>query len=101
MRYVQLKEETIRQLQEIVKTDKRHKSRVRAQALLLSNQGKKITEIVDIIGYSQRTIYRWFDRFNDENILTVHELSGRGRKPLLNVKDHAKDVKIHIKKSII
>lgn len=99
MRYIQLKQDIAIQLQEIIKTDKRHKSRMRAQALLLSNQGKKITEIVDIIGYSQRTLYRWFDRFNDKNINSIHELLGRGRKPLLNVKEHSNSIRIHIKKA--
>ena len=99
MRYIQLKQDIVIQLQEIIKTDKRHKSRMRAQALLLSNQGKKITEIVDIIGYSQRTLYRWFDRFNDKNINSIHELLGRGRKPLLNVKEHSNSIRIHIKKA--
>lgn len=101
MRYIQLKEELIAQLQEIIRTDDRHKSRMRAQAILLSNQGKKITEIVDIIGYSQRTIYRWFDRFFQEDITTVHELKGRGRKPQLTIQEHEDSVKIHIKKTII
>lgn len=101
MRYIQLKEELIAQLQEIIRTDNRHKSRMRAQAILLSNQGKKITEIVDIIGYSQRTLYRWFDRFFQEDIATVHELGGRGRKPQLTIQKHENSVKTHIKKTII
>jgi transposase len=98
MRYIHLKEESVAQLQEIIKTDNRYKSRMRAQALLLSNQGKKITEIADIIEYSQRTLYRWFDRFLQENIDTVHELDGRGRKPKLTILEHEASVKIHIKK---
>ncbi len=98
MRYIKLKQEIITQLQEIIKTDNRYKSRTRAQALLLSNQGKKILEIVDILGCSQRTIYRWFDRFTQDDINTVHEFSGRGRKPILSIEKHAPLVKIHIKK---
>lgn len=98
MRYIQLKEDAILQLQKIIKTDSRHKSRMRAQALLLSNQGKKITEIVDIIGYSQRTLYRWFDRFIQEDVATVHELEGRGRKPKLRTVEHEAFVNVHIKK---
>ena len=98
MRYITLNEHIIKELQEIVKTDIRHKSRIRAQALLLSNQGKKIPELVKILGSSQRTIYRWFDRFNQDNINTLHELAGRGRKPHLNRKEHENSVKMHIKK---
>jgi len=98
MRFITLNEETITQLKEIVKTDKRHKSRLRAQALLLNNQGKKIPELVEILGVSQRTIYRWFDRFNSDNIQTIHELPGRGRKSLLNLREHESLVKMYIKK---
>ena len=101
MRYIQLKKDVIVQLQEIIKTDKRHKSRMRATALLLSNQGKKVTEIVEIIGYSQRTLYRWFDRFQQESIDTIHELAGRGRKPKLTRLEHESSVKMHIKKTIM
>ena len=99
MRYITLNKETIRTLQNIVKTEKRHKSRTRAQALLLSNQGKRIPELVDILRVSQRTIYRWFDRFMEDDISTLHELSGRGRKSILKLKEHESIVKIHIKKA--
>ena len=98
MRFIELKQDVVVQLQEIIKTDKRHKSRMRATALLMSNQGKKITEIVETIGYSQRTLYRWFDRFYQDNINTVHELEGRGRKPKLTRIEHEASVKVHIKK---
>ena len=67
MRYIQLKQEVVIKLQEIIKIDKRYKSRMRAQSLILSSQGKKIAEIVDIVGYSRRTLYRWFDRFNSKS----------------------------------
>lgn len=99
MRYITLNDNTIRTLQDVLKTETRHKSRTRAQALLLSNQGKKIPALVDILGVSQRTIYRWFDRFTQDDISTLHELVGRGRKPILKLKEHESIVKIHIKKT--
>jgi len=101
MKYIALNDTIIEKLQAVVKTDTRHKSRARAQAFLLNVQGVKIPEIAKIINISQRTLYRWFDRFDNENLNSVHELKGRGRKPLLNMRDHAASVKIHIKKSII
>ena len=99
MRYITLKQELITQLKEVIRIDSRHKSRMRAQALLLSNQGVKIPEIIKIVGCSQRTLYRWFDRFNQDNINTVHELVGRGRKPKLTLIKHASLINTHIKKS--
>jgi len=99
MKYITLNHPIIEALQTIVKRDTRHKSRARAQAFLLNAQGVKIPEIAKIIDVSQRTLYRWFDRFDNNNLNTIHELTGRGRKPLLNMKEHAQSVKIHIKKT--
>ena len=99
MKYIALNHLIIEALQTIVKTDTRHKSRARAQAFLLNSQGVKIPEIAKIIDVSQRTLYRWFDRFDNNNLNSIHELTGRGRKPLLNIQEHAQSVKVHIKKT--
>jgi len=99
MRYIQLNAQSIKELQYIVKTDTRYKSRHRAQALLLSHQGKKTTEIASIFGYSQRTIYRWFDRFLESNPNALHDAQGRGRKPTLIHAKHGVSVKECIKKT--
>jgi transposase len=99
MKYTTLNHQISEALRIIVKTDTRHKSRIRAQAFLLNAQGVKIPEIAKIIDVSQRTLYRWFDRFDKNNLNTIHELTGRGRKPMLNIQEHAQSVKIHIKKT--
>jgi len=99
MKYIALNHQIIEALQTIVKIDTRHKSRARAQAFLLNAQGIKIPEIAKIIDVSQRTLYRWFDRFDNKNLNSIHELAGRGRKPLLNMQEHAQSVKVHIKKT--
>jgi len=99
MKYIALNHQIIEALQTIVKIDTRHKSRTRAQAFLLNAQGVKIPEIAKIIDVSQRTLYRWFDRFDNNNLNTIHELTGRGRKPLLNMQEHAQSVRVHIKKT--
>jgi transposase len=101
MKYIALNDEIIEELKIVVKTDARHKSRKRAQAFLLNAKGVKIPEIAKIIDISQRSLYRWFDRFDNRDINSIHELVGRGRKPLLNIKEHSNSVRIHIKKSII
>lgn len=99
MRYIRnLSDEAIKSLEEIVKNDSRYRSRHRAQAVLLSNQGKSVNDLISIFGYSQRTIYRWFDRFSHDNINTLHDLGGRGRKPFFNIEKDEKIVKEIIKK---
>jgi transposase len=100
MRYIKnLSDKVIKSLEEIIKEDSRYRSRHRAQAILLSNQGKSVKDLTDIFGYSQRTIYRWFNRFSDDNLNTLHDLGGRGRKPFLNIEKDEKIVKEIIKKN--
>ena len=66
MRYItDIDKETIKELERIMKEDERYKSRHRAHAILLSNQGKKVNELAEIFGCQIRTIYRWFDKFAD------------------------------------
>ena len=102
MRYItKLDNGTIKELEKIIKEDKRYKSRYRAQAILLSYQGKTVNELADIFGCKIRTIYRWFDSFEEKIVEGVYELEGRGRKPLLTIEDDAKKVKDYIKKSSI
>jgi transposase len=96
MKYITLNDSIIVKLQTIIKTDTRHKSRTRAQAFLLNSQGVKIPDVANIINVSQRTLYRWFDRFNQENLNTLHELSGRGRKSLLTMQEHKDSIRVHI-----
>jgi transposase len=102
MRYItDLNKETIKTLEQIIKNEERYKSRYRAQAILLSNQQKTINEIAEIFGVKIRTIYRWFDRFEKDNLEGIYELKGRGRKPNLTIRNDAKKVKEYIKKNSI
>lgn len=99
MRYIdKLDEVTIKELEIIIKEDKRYKSRYRAQSILLSNQGKSVNELAEVFGCKIRTIYRWFDRFEAEKVEGVYELKGRGRKPILTIEDDERKVKEYIKK---
>ena len=99
MRYIrELDNKIIKELEKIVKEDKHYKSRYRAQAILLSNQGKNVNELANIFGCKIRTIYRWFDRFEEKRVEGIFELKGRGRKPILTIENDAKKVKEYIKK---
>ena len=102
MRYItELDEATIKELERIVKEEEQYKSRYRAQAILLSYQGKSVNELAEIFGCEIRTIYRWFDRFEEKKIEGVFELKGRGRKPILTIEEDEKRVKEYIKKTKI
>ncbi len=71
MKYITLNDAIIKELQTVAKTDTRHRSRTRAQAFLLNAQGIKIPEIAKIINISQRTLYRWFNRFDEKNLMSL------------------------------
>ena len=102
MRYItELDKKTIEALDKIIKDERRYKSRYRAQAILLSNQRKTINEIAAIFGVKIRTIYRWFDRFEKDNLDGIYELEGRGRKSNLTIENDAKKVRGYIKKNSI
>jgi len=100
MRYIRdLNEEIIEALDKVIKKEERYKSRYRAQAILLSNQRKTVSEIAEIFNVKIRTIYRWFDRFEKDKLNGIYELKGRGRKAILRKEDDEKKVKEYIKKT--
>jgi transposase len=75
------------QLKQIVKNGDSLQLRQRAKSILLSNEGTTVKELCKIFNKSTRTIYRWFDRFEEEQIENLSDKSGRGRKPALNEND--------------
>lgn len=101
MRYIKdLDEETIKKLEKIVKEDKRYKNRYRAQAILLSNQGKTVNEISNIFECKIRTIYGWFNRFEEKGIEGISELKGRGRKLILTIEEDEERVKEYLRQNL-
>lgn len=62
--------------------------RKHCHALLLSNQGKSVQAIMDILGVSRRnTVYDWMNRWEAEGVQGLQIKPGRGRKPKLRVED--------------
>ena len=88
MRYISnLNNKTVKELKKILKNGVSLQTRQRAQAILLSNDGITVSELCKIFNKSSRTIYRWFDRFKEEQVEKLADESGRGRKPALNHND--------------
>ena len=88
MRYISnLNNNTIKELKQAVKNGGSLQLRQRAKSILLSNEGTTVKELCKIFTKSTRTIYRWFDRFKEEQIENLSDESGRGRKPALNEND--------------
>ena len=95
MRYISnLNNNIVKELKKIVKNSTSLQTRERAHTILLSNDGITVSEITKIFNKSQRTIYRWFDRFKEEQTEKLSDLSGRGRKAALTEKDTTKVEKL-------
>ena len=74
----------LQKLSEISKNGKSKQERVRAHALILSNDGRKSQELATIFDVSQRTIFQWFKDFKEIGLDSLVQQSGRGRKNKLS-----------------
>jgi len=86
----------VQKLLEISKNGKSKQERIRAHALLLSNDGKKSQEIATIFGVTQRTVFQWFKDFKETGLNSLVQKSGRGRKTKLSTNKDLEIVKKHI-----
>ena len=86
----------IEKLRIIKKSGKTAQERVRAHAILLSNDGKKSQEIADIFEVTQRTVFHWFKDYKVDGISSLKCSDGRGRKRLLNKDEHLEVIKGYI-----
>ena len=90
MRYIKKLSETDREfLQTGHRQGKSHQFRTRCQAILLSAQGCKVQELSCLLGVSELSIYKWFNRFEAGGVAALLNQPGRGRKPLLRLDNQA------------
>ena len=82
MRYVTLKTEEIEVL-ELSSKDSNNTIRKRSHCLLLSSQGRTITDLASIFNVDRRTIERWFDKWEKEDVNSLPITAGRGVKTRL------------------
>jgi len=86
----------LEELKRIKRNGKSAQERMRAQGILLSNDGKKSQEIADFFEVTQRTVFQWFKDFKTEGIASLKCSNGRGRKRLLNTNEHFKVIQKNI-----
>jgi len=96
MRYVTLKTKEIEAL-ELSSKDSNNTIRKRSHCLLLSNQGRTITDLSSIFDVDRRTIERWFDKWQEEGVDSLPISTGRGAKTLLKgfESEISEQLKIH------
>jgi len=65
---VKLKSKDKKSLNDLVKHSESSRVRNRAKAVLLSAQGRNVTELTEIFQVSHNTIYTWFERWENDKI---------------------------------
>lgn len=101
MRFVKLTEAELITLQEGHKNGSQFQFRNRCFCLILSNQGKSVSELTEFFEVSRITIYSWFDAWDKNGIVGLMNKPGRGRKSILSLQNpaHIKSVKAAIRKN--
>lgn len=75
--------ETQTLLKRIYRQSRHRRVSQRAHCLWLKSQGMKNTELQVIFPVSEKTLYNWFNAWNDQGLLGVYKHPDRGRKPKL------------------
>lgn len=101
MRFVKLTEPELKTLQEGHKNGSQFQFRNRCFCLILSHQGKSVSELSKFFEISRITVYSWFDAWEKNGIVGLMNKPGQGRKSILSLQnpDHVKKVKAAIKKN--
>ena len=76
--------ETQHLLARIYHHSRHHQVRQRAHCLLLRSQGIKNVALRGIFSVSEKTLYNWFNAWNDRGLVGLYDRPGRGRNPKLN-----------------
>ncbi len=101
MRFVKLTEAELITLQQGHKNGSQFQFRDRCFCLLLSHQGKSVTELAQFFEVSRITVYAWLDAWQTSGIGGLMNQKGQGRKPILSLQnpEHIKTVKNAIAKN--
>lgn len=68
--------------------------RQRAQALLLSNNGKTVNELAEILEVNRDTVRDWFASWERDGIKGVADKARSGKPPILTAEEQAQAVKL-------
>jgi transposase len=85
MRFIKdLTIDTIKLLNRIYKQSSHYQVKQRAHCILLSYEGKTISELMEIFQVTRGTIYNWMNDWEEYRLLGLYNRPGRGRKPIFN-----------------
>ncbi|WP_375558679.1 helix-turn-helix domain-containing protein [Bernardetia sp. OM2101] len=84
-RFISLSIEEVSSLEQGWKEGKSSTFRTRCHYILLSHQGKKVSEIMDFYQVTRQLVIRWFNRYEKEGIAGLETSKGQGRRPILRI----------------
>ena len=85
MRFIKdLTIDTIKLLNRIYKQSSHYQVKQRAHCILLSYEGKTISELMEIFQVTRGTIYNWMNDWEEYRLLGLYNRPERGRKPIFN-----------------
>ena len=93
-RFIQLTDEQRQALQQGYTRGRNAKFARRCQLILLSDKGKEINEISDLLDLSRQAITIWFDRYEQLGIEGLHRQEGGGRPPIFKIENAAEVARI-------
>jgi transposase len=86
-----LNQESKEQLEEGLKTGKKHAYRMRCQLILLKSEGRTSQEVASILKINKMSVNNWTNRYNRQGITGLETKAGRGRKPIIDkIQDETK-----------
>ena len=84
-RYISLTAPQRKELFDGYKTGKKATYRQRCHLILLSDKGKTIDEIAEIMDFTRQTVGNWFSRFEEFGCQGLHTSKGGGRPPIFRI----------------
>ncbi len=76
--------ETQRLLQRLYRQSRHHQVRQRAHCILLSCQDYSMAQLMEIFSVSRKTLYNWFNNWNEQGVVGLYRRPGQGRKKTFN-----------------
>lgn len=89
-RYISLNDSQRKELLGGYKNGKKATYRQRCHIILLSDKGKTIAEISEIMDCTRQTVVHWFSRYEELGCAGLHTSKGGGRPPIFRI-DNVKE----------
>lgn len=93
-KYIKLDVASKKELELGFKSGKKSTFRQRCHYILLSSQGKKMSEIAEIYQVRYETILKWIHRYEQGGIENLQTAKGKGRRPIIRIDNEVEVLQI-------